>query len=80
MDKALKSCEILCKILQEKKVDVEEKGDIVVDEEIIKKEPVSKLAQANKKSNVVQQDALDKKIAEFMEHKHKVPAPEVKHD
>ena len=39
-----------------------------------------KLAEVAKKAKLEQQDALDKKIAEFLEHKHKVPPPEVKHD
>lgn len=39
-----------------------------------------KLAEVAKKAKEQQADALDKKIAEFMEHKHKVPPPEVRHD
>jgi ABC-type transport system involved in cytochrome bd biosynthesis fused ATPase/permease subunit len=38
------------------------------------------LAEVAKKAKEQQADALDKKIAEFMEHKHKVPPPEVRHD
>jgi len=38
------------------------------------------LAEVAKKAKLEQQDALDKKIAEFLEHKYKVPPPEVKHD
>ena len=33
-----------------------------------------------KKAKNKEADALDKKIAEFLEHKWKIPAPEVKHD
>lgn len=32
------------------------------------------------KENEKQRDALDKKIAEFMSHKAKIPPPQVKHD
>lgn len=39
-----------------------------------------KLADAIERENAKQRDALDKKIAEFMAHKHKIPPPEVKHD
>ena len=38
------------------------------------------MAEVAKKAKEQQADALDKKIAEFMEHKHKVPPPEVRHD
>ncbi len=39
-----------------------------------------KLADVIKKSKNKEADALDKKIMEFMEHKNKVPPPEVRHD
>ena len=39
-----------------------------------------KLAQVTSKARAKEADALDKKIAEFMAHKHKIPAPEVRHD
>ena len=39
-----------------------------------------KLMQAAKRDAQRAQDALDKKIAEFMEYKKKIPAPEVKHE
>jgi ABC-type multidrug transport system fused ATPase/permease subunit len=38
-----------------------------------------KLAEVVKKIKNKEADALDKKIAEFMAHKHKIPAPEVRH-
>lgn len=39
-----------------------------------------KLSAAMEKENAKQRDALDKKIAEFMQHKAKIPPPQVKHD
>lgn len=39
-----------------------------------------KLAEVVKKQKAKATDALDKKIAEFMAHKKKIPPPEVKHD
>ena len=39
-----------------------------------------KLEAAIEKENAKQRDALDKKIAEFMRHKHKIPPPQVRHD
>ena len=39
-----------------------------------------KLAEVAKKAKNKEADALDKKIAEFLEHKWKIPAPEVRHD
>lgn len=38
------------------------------------------MAEVIKKSKNKEADALDKKIMEFMEHKKKVPPPEVRHD
>jgi hypothetical protein len=39
-----------------------------------------KLATVTAKAKAKDQDALDKKIAEFIMHKHKIPDPEVRHD
>ena len=39
-----------------------------------------KLAEVAKKAKAKEADALDRKIAEFMQHKKKIPPPEVKHD
>jgi ATP-binding cassette, subfamily F, member 3 len=39
-----------------------------------------KIEEVVKKAKVKEQDALDKKIAEFMAHKRKVPPPEVRHE
>jgi len=39
-----------------------------------------KLAEVVKKQKAKEMDALDKKMAEFMSHKKKVPPPEVRHE
>lgn len=39
-----------------------------------------KLAEVAKKAKAKETDALDRKIAEFMDHKKRVPPPEVKHE
>ena len=39
-----------------------------------------KVIQASAKAQAKAKDALDKKIQEFMSHKHRIPKPEVRHD
>ena len=39
-----------------------------------------KLAEQTEKAQAKARDALDKKIAEFMSYKHRIPKPEVRHN
>ncbi len=114
-EEAFKICDIVSKILLERKLIVVEQRDTIVAEKLSSTVTLSKmnnganairdedfldpfigmersktnyntqfdkgkLAEVAKKAKEQQTDALDKKIAEFLEHKHKVPPPEVRHD
>ena len=114
-EEAFKICDIIQKILIEKKLVVVVQRDTIVAEKLNKAVTMSqmqhggnavrdedfldpyigmerqkakyntqfdkgKLAEVAKKDKTQQADALDKKIAEFLEHKQKVPPPEVRHD
>lgn len=114
-DAAYKICEVMSKILLEKKLIVVEQRDTIVAEKLsnpvvlnqmaqkgntIRDEDfldpftgidrskanqntqfdAGKLAEQTTKAQAKAKDALDKKIAEFMSYKHRIPKPEVRHD
>lgn len=116
-DEAYKVCEVMSKILLEKRYIVIEQRDTIVADKLVN--PVvlnqvdqtkgkgvvkdedfldpftgvdktkanqnttfnaGKLADKYDKEKIKQQDALDKKIAEFMSYKKRIPPPVVKHE
>lgn len=117
-DEAFKICEVIAKILIDKKLVIVEQRDTIVAEKlqnpvvlnqvkaggvasgVIRDEDFldpftgidrtkanqnsqfesGKLVEAAEKNRKKMQDALDKKIAEFMQYKHKIPPPQVKHE